>query len=195
MNKSRVITVGSAAAVLALTAGTASAATTMITSHDIKDGTIRKVDLSPGINSALEKAPLPATAGTVYRVAHYSGGANGGAIATVSCADSESKSQKYVAISGGVQILNADGDSNSGDDSNVAVADSFPGRMNWDTQEPQGEPPRRLDRALRRQQQVRGSGERLGGVHEEVRRRAGADLELLIGPTRSVVRMPLPRSW
>jgi hypothetical protein len=142
MNKSRVITVGSAAAVLALTAGTASAATTMITSHDIKDGTIRKVDLSEGVNSALDKAPLPATAGAIYRVAHYSGGANGGAIATVSCADSESKSQKYVAISGGVQILDADGDSNSADDSNVAVADSFPGRMDWSTDSPKAD---RLD--------------------------------------------------
>jgi hypothetical protein len=38
MNKSRVFTVGSAAAVLALTARTSSAATTFITSADIKDG-------------------------------------------------------------------------------------------------------------------------------------------------------------
>jgi hypothetical protein len=136
MNKSHVITVGAAVAVLALTAGTASAATSMITSHDIQDGTIRKVDLSEGVNTALAKAPLPATAGTIYRVAHYSAGANGGAIATVACADTEAKSQKYVAISGGVQILNADGDNTLSNDSNVAVADSFPGRMDWTTNSP-----------------------------------------------------------
>jgi hypothetical protein len=135
MNKSRAITIGSAAAVLALTAGTASAAT-MITSHDIKDGAVHKVDLSDGVNSALTKGIQPGTAGTIYRVAHYSGGANGGAIATVKCANNENKSQKYVAVSGGVQILDADGDSNAADDSNVAVADSFPGRMDWDTQSP-----------------------------------------------------------
>jgi hypothetical protein len=142
MNKSRVITVGSAVAVLALTAGTASAATTMVTSHDIQDGTIRKVDLSDGINSALDKAPLPATAGTVYRVAHYSAGANGGAIATVACADTEAKSEKYVAVSGGVQIINADGDSDFSNDTNVAVADSFPGRMDYSDNTPK---PGRLD--------------------------------------------------
>jgi hypothetical protein len=136
MNKSRVITVGSAAAVLALTAGTASAATSMITSHDIKDGTVRRVDLSEGVNSALTKGTQPGTAGTIYRVAHYTGGSNGGGIATVACAVNDEKSQKYVAVSGGVQILDADGDSNSADDNNVAVADSFPGRMDWSTTSP-----------------------------------------------------------
>jgi hypothetical protein len=136
MNKSRLITIGSAAAVLALTAGTASAATTLISSGDIKDGAVHKIDLSPGVNRDLVQAEQPATAGTVYRVAHYSGGANGGAIATVACADNETKSQKYVAISGGVQIINADGDNDVTNDSNVAVADSFPGRMDWDTNSP-----------------------------------------------------------
>jgi hypothetical protein len=136
MNKSRIITIGSAAAVLALTAGTASAATTLINSSDIQDGAVHKVDLSDGVNRDLTMAEQPGIAGTVYRIAHYSGGANGGAIASVSCADTEKKSQKYVAISGGVQILDADGDLNAADDSNVAVADSFPGRMDWDTYSP-----------------------------------------------------------
>jgi hypothetical protein len=131
MNKSRVITIGSAAAVLALTAGTASAAT-MITSHDIQDGTVRKVDLSDGVNSALTKGIQPGTAGTIYRVAHYAT-AGTGAIATVACADNDTKSQKYVAVSGGVQLLDADGDSNVADDANPVVADSFPGRMHWAT--------------------------------------------------------------
>jgi hypothetical protein len=135
MNKSRVITVGSAAAVLAMVAGGASAAS-LITSKDIQDGAVHKIDLSPGANRALDKAGQPALTGAVYRIAHYSGGANGGAIATVACADTENKSQKYVAISGGVQILNADGDLDATNDSNVAVADSFPGRMDWSTNSP-----------------------------------------------------------
>jgi hypothetical protein len=132
MNKSRVITIGSAAAVLALTAGTASAATSMITGHDIQDGTVHRVDLGDGVNSALQKATEPGTAGTVYRVAHYAT-AGTGAIATVSCADSEKQSQKYVAVAGGVQVVNADGDSDVANDANPVVADSFPGRMHWAT--------------------------------------------------------------
>jgi hypothetical protein len=136
MNKSRLITIGSAAAVLALTAGTASAATTMITGHDIQDGTVRKVDLSAGINRTLTKAALPGTTGTVYRVAHYGSGAGNDAIATVSCADSDAKSQKYVAISGGVQMVGADGDTTLANDNDIPVADSFPGRMDWDTYTP-----------------------------------------------------------
>ena len=132
MNKSRVITVGSAAAVLALTAGTASAATTFITSGDIKDGAVHKVDLSKQINHDLTQAEAPATAGTIYRVAHYAV-AGSGAIATVACADKDSKSQKYVAIAGGVQMVDADADSDVSNDANPVVADSFPGRMHWAT--------------------------------------------------------------
>jgi len=130
MNKSRVITIGSAAAVLALTAGASSAATTFITSADIKDGAVHKVDLSDKINRDLLKAEAPATAGTIYRVAHYST-AGSGAIATVACADKDKKSQQYVAIAGGVQMINADADTDATNDDNPVVADSFPGRMNW----------------------------------------------------------------
>ena len=61
MNKSRIITIGSAAAVLALTAGTASAATTFITSKDIKDGAVHKVDLSPGVNKTLNRSVAVST--------------------------------------------------------------------------------------------------------------------------------------
>jgi hypothetical protein len=142
MNKSRVITVGSAAAVLVLTAGAASAATTFITSADIKDGAVHKVDLSDQINDDLAKAEQPATADTVYRVAHYVNGAGGTAIATVACADNENKSQKYVAVAGGVQVLDADGNHDYADDNAVPVADSFPGRMDWTTNSPK---PDRLD--------------------------------------------------
>jgi hypothetical protein len=142
LNKSRVITVGTAAAVLALTAGTASAATTLINSNDIKDGAVHKIDLSDGVNRDLDKAEQPATAGTVYRVAHYANGANGTAVATVACADTEAKSQKYVAVAGGVQVIDADGDSTFSNDNAVPVADSFPGRMDWSTNSPK---PGRLD--------------------------------------------------
>jgi hypothetical protein len=142
MNKSRVITVGSAAAVLALTAGTASAATTFITSSDIKDGAVHRVDLSPWINKDLDKATQPGTAGTVYRIAHYNGGAGGTAVGTVACADTEKKSMKYIAVAGGVQVINADGDNNFDNDNAVAVADSFPGRMDWSTNTPKAD---RLD--------------------------------------------------
>ncbi len=132
MNKSRIITVGSAAAVLALTAGAASATTTFITSGDIKDGAVHKIDLSDGVNQDLAKAEAPGTAGTIYRVAHYDV-AGSGAIATVACADNDNKSEKYVAVAGGVQIINADGDSDVSNDANPVVADSFPGRMHWAT--------------------------------------------------------------
>src|SRR4051812_20346398 len=69
MNKSRVITVGSAAAVLALTAGASSAATTFITSADIKDGAVHQVDLTDKINRDLSAAG--SLAGAVYRVENY----------------------------------------------------------------------------------------------------------------------------
>jgi hypothetical protein len=141
MNKSRVITIGTAAAALALTAGTASAAT-LITSHDIKDHTIHRVDLAGSINRSLSMARQPGTAGTVYRVAHYTNGAGGNAVGTVACADTESKSQKYVAVAGGVQVINADGDNDFSNDNAVAVADSFPGRMDWSNNTPK---PGRLD--------------------------------------------------
>jgi hypothetical protein len=143
MNKSRLITVGTAAAALALTAGAASATTTFITSADIKDGAVHKVDLTDKINRDLLEAEAPGTAGTIYRVAHYST-AGSGAVATVACADNDKKSQQYVAIAGGVQMLNADGDTNINDDANPVVSDSFPGRMNWtgDTAAPKAD---RLD--------------------------------------------------
>ena len=132
LNKSRIITVGTAAAALALTAGAASATTTFITSADIKDGAVHKVDLTDHINRDLLKADAPGTAGTIYRVAHYAL-AGSGAIATVPCADNENKSQKYVAIAGGVQMIDADGDSDVSNDANPVIADSFPGRMHWAT--------------------------------------------------------------
>jgi hypothetical protein len=132
MNKSRILTVGAAAAVLALTAGAASATTTFITSKD---------DLNASVTRAIAKGEQ-APAGTVYRVAHYAGGAGGTAVGTVACADTNHRSMKYVAIAGGMQIIDADGDKTFGNDNAVAVADSFPGRMDWSTNSPK---PGRLD--------------------------------------------------
>ncbi|HEY2879291.1 hypothetical protein [Nocardioides sp.] len=140
MNKSRLITVGSAAAVLALTAGAASAASSMITSKDIRDGAVHRADLSKGVVRDLDKAQ--GLNGPIYRIAHYDGGASGTAVATVACADNDEKSQKYIAIAGGTQIINADGDTNFSNDATIAVSDSFPGRMDWTTQTPK---PNRLD--------------------------------------------------
>jgi hypothetical protein len=141
LNKSHVIIVGSVAAAFALTAGSATAAS-MLTSRDIKDGAVHRIDLSAGVNRALAKGVAPGTAGTVYRVAHYPNGAGGTAVATVACADTDAKSEKYVAIAGGVQVLNADGDGNFANDNAVPVADSFPGRMDWSTNTPKAD---RLD--------------------------------------------------
>jgi hypothetical protein len=75
--------------------------------------------------------------GAKYRTMTYLNG--GGGSATVACADDAVESQKYTAISGGVQ----------GSESGVSekqtgflVSSSFPGRMNWDTGKPR---PGRLD--------------------------------------------------
>lgn len=157
-SRTAAVVTGAAALVLAATGGGAVAAS-MVTSQDIQDGTIKAVDisdgaagsrvigdgdvhsedLSSGLAAALGKGALD---GTVYRVAHYTGGANGGAIATVACGDTDAKSQKYIAIAGGVQVINADGDSSLANDKNPAVADSFPGRMDYSTNTPK---PDRLD--------------------------------------------------
>jgi hypothetical protein len=174
--RSAAVVGGAAVIALAATGGGAVAAS-LVTSNDIKDGTIKAVDIKPdaitgdvvgdgavhqrhladGVLSKLDQAgPQGATGaqgatgpqgpagpqgpggleGAVYRVAHYSQGANGAAIASISCADDEATSQKYVAISGGVQIINADGDHDVSNDNNLQVADSFPGRMDWSTFSP-----------------------------------------------------------
>jgi hypothetical protein len=131
MNKSRAITVGSAVAVLALTAGTASAATSMITSKDIKDGAVHRVDLTSSINHSL--AVGGTLRGAVYRVENYENG--GGGDATVACANNEEKSQKYTAISGGVEAGHVGSNA-------FSVTASFPGGMDWSTNTPK---PGRLD--------------------------------------------------
>ena len=148
--------------VLAVTSGAFAAKQYLVTSSSqIKDGAVKLHDLSPGARKALHGAngakgdTGPAGAqgpkgtagpqgqqgpkgdkgdsymdGAYYSVAYYDkGDTNGGAIATVAC-----KAQTDTAISGGV----------STDDymKTVPVGQSFPGRMNWDTNTPK---PDRLD--------------------------------------------------
>lgn len=65
-------------------------------------------------------------AGAYYAVAYYdSGDTNGGAIATVAC-----NAQTDTAISGGVQTIGLT------DSTPTPVSNSFPGRMDWDTNMP-----------------------------------------------------------
>jgi hypothetical protein len=142
--------------VLAVTSGAFAAKQYLITSSSqIKNGVVKLNDLSPGARKALHGAKgiqgsggpagpqgpkgdkgdagAPGDSylrGAYYSVAYYNvGDTNGGALATVAC-----KAQTDTAISGGV----------STDDFNktVPVGQSFPGRMNWDTNTPR---PDRLD--------------------------------------------------
>jgi hypothetical protein len=142
--------------VLAITSGAFAAQHYMISSSSqIKDGAVSLSDLSKGARKALhgnkgakgesgpqgqqgpkgDKGDTGAAGdsylhGAYYSVAYYDkGDTNGGAIATVAC-----KAQSDTAISGGV----------SADDymKTVPVGQSFPGRMNWDTNTPK---PDRLD--------------------------------------------------
>ncbi len=138
--------------VVGLVAGTATASS-LITSAQIKDGAVHRVDVTPSINRSLDRAdavpgiqsqltaggaalsslgaqvavlPKHGLDGAYYSIAKYdSGDTNGGAIATVAC-----DNPTDVAISGGVQTLGIDGGVAS------PTASSFPGRMDWSTNSP-----------------------------------------------------------
>ena len=138
---------------LAITSGAFAAHHYLITSSSqIKNGTVRLADLAPGAREALhgaegakgfagpagpqgqqgpkgDKGDTGAAGdsylhGAYYSVAYYDkGDTNGGAIATVAC-----KAQTETAISGGV--------STDEYTKTVPVGQSFPGRMDWDTNTP-----------------------------------------------------------
>lgn len=75
-------------------------------------------------------------AGSFYSVQTYNETIGVGAIATAACdPNSDSNSQNYVAISGGVQDTDSGTDMTT-NDNQVAVAASFPGRMDWNTDKP-----------------------------------------------------------
>ena len=66
-------------------------------------------------------------------------GAGSGGIATVACDDDPAVSQTKVAIGGGVQFLNVGRSTGTLQNPYVGethITDSFPGRMNWDTNKP-----------------------------------------------------------
>ena len=137
----------------------------LITGQDIKDGSIKKIDLSDKIKGDLagtgaEGAAGPAgaagdkgdkgekgdkgdkgdngLAGSFYATATYLNGGAGDA--TVACdPDNATRSQTFTAIAGGVR---AGGVQSMGQASDFDVAGSFPGRMDWTTGQPK---PDRLD--------------------------------------------------
>jgi hypothetical protein len=75
-------------------------------------------------------------AGAFYSVQSYTETVGVGAIATAACDPNDAaNSQKYVAISGGVQDTDSATNMTT-NDSQVAVAASFPGRMDWNTNTP-----------------------------------------------------------
>lgn len=81
-------------------------------------------------------------AGAFYSVQTYNETVGVGAIATAACdPNDDANSQKYVAISGGVQDTDS-GTDMTANDNQVAVAASFPGRMDFNTFTPK---PFRLD--------------------------------------------------
>jgi len=75
-------------------------------------------------------------AGAFYSVQQYNETVGVGAIATAACdPNSDANSQNYVAVSGGVQDTDP-GTDMTANDAQVAVAASFPGRMDWNTFKP-----------------------------------------------------------
>ena len=151
MNKKKLVlsSLAVGVAVVAVGAGGASAAK-LVGSADIRDGAVHRVDLSDGVNKALDtngkngvdgkagangkdgKDGKDGVSGLYYRTAVYgatsatdpTAGVNAGAIATAAC-----DSPADTAIAGGVQTLGLDGHP-------AAVASSFPGRMDWTTNTP-----------------------------------------------------------
>ena len=123
MNKSRVITVGSAAGRCSPSPqdvlGRQPPSITSADDIQRRPSTIDRV--TDKINRDLSAAG--SLAGAVYRVENLQNG--GGGDATVACADTEKKSQKYTAIAGGVEA------GHTGDE-RLRVSASFPGRMDWE---------------------------------------------------------------
>ncbi len=102
-------------------------------------------NLTPWINRQLGKTGKTGASGfngAFYSVEKYTGTVGVGAIATAACdPNNATNSQKYVAISGGVQDTDS-GTNMTTNTSQLAVAASFPGRMDYSTFTPK---PGRLD--------------------------------------------------
>jgi hypothetical protein len=123
------------AAVIALGVGSASAAG-LIGHNDIKPGAVHRDTLSQSINTTLGNSAINLR-GSILRIENYENGGTGSA--TVACANDDAKSQKYIAISGGVLTGNLSDDQGT---DKFGVLKQGPGRMNWDTNTPK---PGRLD--------------------------------------------------
>jgi secreted trypsin-like serine protease len=143
--KRTILVLGVLAAVLAVAAGGAWAGSRYVitsqsqvkpntlTGKNIKNGTVGLYDLNDAAKTKLGK---PGFAGAFYSVQTYAETVGVGAIATAACdPGSDTSSQKYVAISGGVQDTDSSTDMTANNDQ-VAVAASYPGRMDWDTNTP-----------------------------------------------------------
>lgn len=104
-----------------------------LTGTDIRNGSVGMDEFSDG---AKAKLGAPGLAGSFYSVQAYNETVGVGAIATAACdPNDDTNSQNYVAISGGVQDTDSSTDMTANNDQ-VAVAASFPGRMDWDTNTP-----------------------------------------------------------
>ena len=114
---------GGIAALVAVTSTATATASNLIGSKDIQDGGVHRIDLGPRLQSNIGHG----LTGAKFRVENYVNG--GGGDATVACADTEAKSQKYTAIAGGVEA----GHTGSNE---FSVSASFPGRMDWSTGTP-----------------------------------------------------------
>ena len=139
---------------VALGMGGAQAAGSLFGSQDIRDDSIRSLDVQNGTLRVRDMAPTTKDAlkgqdgqqgakgdsgmtGAFYATALYNGGdTNAGAIATVAC---DVDSSDYTAIAGGAQVLGLDAGANN---RNTPVSSSFPGRMDWAANAPKAD---RLD--------------------------------------------------
>jgi hypothetical protein len=163
LTRSRTIAVLVGASALAVAGTTGAVASSLVTSHDIKDHTIQSVDLGNGavthrvirdgavrgkdLSESLMNRVERGAAGhppldrAYYSVAFYDvGDTNAGAIATVAC-----KKETDTAITGGVQVTGigvSQDEINAANQRNTPVSSSFPGRMDWTTNSPK---PQRLD--------------------------------------------------
>jgi len=100
---------------------------------DVRDGSLGLRKMTDGLKSRIA---TPGFAGAFYSDQTYTETVGVGAIATAACDPADdTNSQNYIAISGGVQDTDSSTDMTT-NDSQVAVAASFPGRMDWDTNTP-----------------------------------------------------------
>lgn len=158
-------TIAAVAVSTVLAAGGGAYAATQITSGQIKDHTITQADLSKRAVQVMQHQSLrdrqdkvqqgvgqvkrqvnqvqgqvqdvkgqvdgiAGLKGAVYRVETYKNG--GGGSATVACADDDAVSQTYTAISGGYSASTVE--TQPGNEFHATA--SFPGRMDWDTNQP-----------------------------------------------------------